>query len=41
MEKTSRLEGKMDQRMETGESVEASVEESVGASGNTRMGSYS
>lgn len=41
MEKTGGLESKMDQGMETGESMEASVEESVGASGNTRVDSNS
>lgn len=41
VEKTSGLESKMDQGMETGESMEASVEESMGASGNTRVGSNS
>jgi len=41
VEKTSGLESKMDQGMETGESMEVSVEESMGASGNTRVDSNS
>lgn len=41
VEKTSGLESEMDQGMETGESVEVSVEESMGASGNTRVDSNS
>jgi hypothetical protein len=39
VEKTSGLESKMAQGMETGESMEASVEASMGASGNTRVDS--
>jgi hypothetical protein len=41
VEDTDCVEGKVAQGMEAGEDMEATVEESVGTSGNKRMGANS